>query len=211
MPSYAWNRSPALIGARFASLYLLEPDGDTLTLLRHNHPYAISRTVHLSDRCDSPMAITARQKQLTILDDVGAYKDEHNRSAQRRYQDNYHSDSCMIAPLLSGERVLGILNLADKIDGSCFSQELDGPPIELLCEILGSALSNIDLYQQVRHQARTDGMTGLLNHSSFYDELEREIHSANRYGHSLSLMMIDLDNLKTINDQHGHRAPVTPY
>ena len=49
-------------------------------------------------------------------------------------------------------------------------------------------------------------MTGLMNHRTFYKQLGKEVSRSKRYGGSLSLVMVDLDNLKQINDTHGHRA-----
>ena len=49
-------------------------------------------------------------------------------------------------------------------------------------------------------------MTGLANHRTFYEVLERELWRSKRYGEQISLIMVDIDNLKQINDQYGHRA-----
>jgi diguanylate cyclase (GGDEF)-like protein len=127
-------------------------------------------------------------------------------AVNRQFSRNYNSESCIIAPLLSGDKVLGILNLADKVEKESFDRKRDLPPIQLLCEIIGSAMSNIELYEQVQQRARTDSMTNLLNHRAFYDSLDREVNRTRRYNTILSLIMIDLDCLKGVNDNHGHRA-----
>lgn len=54
--------------------------------------------------------------------------------------------------------------------------------------------------------ATTDHLTGLLNRRAFLDATEREIRRAHRYGQSLSLLMLDVDHFKRINDSHGHPA-----
>ena len=54
-------------------------------------------------------------------------------------------------------------------------------------------------------QARQDPLTGLLNHQAFSDELEEELARARRYGHCLTLVVLDVDRLKEINDTRGHR------
>ena len=58
----------------------------------------------------------------------------------------------------------------------------------------------------LRADAMTDSLTGLANYRSLADSLDREIERARRYGHPLSLITLDLDHLKTINDEHGHDA-----
>ncbi len=54
--------------------------------------------------------------------------------------------------------------------------------------------------------SRRDGLTGLLNHRSFHDELNRELRAASRSGRPLSVAIFDLDRFKDVNDQLGHRA-----
>jgi two-component system cell cycle response regulator len=58
----------------------------------------------------------------------------------------------------------------------------------------------------LRADALTDSMTGLANYRSLAGSLEREIERARRYRQPLSLITLDLDHLKTINDEHGHDA-----
>jgi diguanylate cyclase (GGDEF)-like protein len=60
------------------------------------------------------------------------------------------------------------------------------------------------LFAQVKHQAITDGLTGLYNHIYFKNRLNEELRLAQRKGTSCSLLMIDLDKLKLINDKFGH-------
>jgi diguanylate cyclase (GGDEF)-like protein len=54
-------------------------------------------------------------------------------------------------------------------------------------------------------QARRDPLTGLLNHQAFSQELEKELSRAERYGHGLTLLFLDLDAFKLVNDTLGHR------
>ncbi len=197
---------PDLIAARFASLYIYDNEKNTLQLLQHNHPYQISRIVNIESQPDTPMAIAVQDKKIMFIKDFTDKMPAQCPTISRMFARNYQTNSCIIAPLLSGNRVLGILNLADKLDGDTFDTASDLSAIELLCEITGSAMNNIELYEQVQKRARTDGMTKLLNHRTFYKVLDREINRARRYNNSLSLIMIDLDELKQINDTKGHRA-----
>lgn len=54
--------------------------------------------------------------------------------------------------------------------------------------------------------ATHDGLTGLYNHRTFYTLLAEDIARASRYQHSLSLLMVDIDHFKQVNDTHGHQA-----
>jgi len=53
---------------------------------------------------------------------------------------------------------------------------------------------------QLRHHSRTDNLTGLYNHRTFYTRLDEELARASRYANSLSIGLIDLDNFKFVND-----------
>jgi diguanylate cyclase (GGDEF)-like protein len=64
----------------------------------------------------------------------------------------------------------------------------------------------LDRARQFANEARTDHLTGLANRREFERIMEREVALAERHDRKLSLMMIDLDNLKRINDRQGHRA-----
>jgi diguanylate cyclase (GGDEF)-like protein len=57
----------------------------------------------------------------------------------------------------------------------------------------------------LRHLSRTDGLTGLYNHRTFYERLDEELGRAQRYGAPLSVVLIDLDDFKTVNDTGGHQ------
>jgi diguanylate cyclase (GGDEF)-like protein len=67
------------------------------------------------------------------------------------------------------------------------------------------ALENVDLHMQVSRQAVTDELTGLANHRRFQDLLLAEIEEVRRYHHPLGLIMLDIDDFKSINDTYGHQ------
>lgn len=60
--------------------------------------------------------------------------------------------------------------------------------------------------EQIRRLSQTDYLTGVMNRRSFVDSLDGEIQRCQRYGNALSVLMIDIDNFKSINDSHGHQA-----
>ncbi len=65
-------------------------------------------------------------------------------------------------------------------------------------------LRNALLYKQAVEKAYNDPLTGLNNRAAFDKSIEQEVDLATRHGHSLSLMMLDLDRFKQINDNYGH-------
>jgi diguanylate cyclase (GGDEF)-like protein len=78
--------------------------------------------------------------------------------------------------------------------------------VKTVSDQLAVAIDHARLFLHVRTQAMTDSLTGLFNHGYFQEQLERETSRADRNGDPLSLILLDLDHLKKINDTHGHRA-----
>jgi len=60
--------------------------------------------------------------------------------------------------------------------------------------------------EALREQATHDGLTGLLNRTAILEMLHKELARASREGHALSLLMVDIDRFKQVNDTHGHAA-----
>lgn len=79
-------------------------------------------------------------------------------------------------------------------------------------EITGCVGAGIDITDrkrsedEIRYQATHDALTGLANYREFIDTLEREVRRAGRSKHSFALLLLDLDELKAINDKYGHLA-----
>ena len=73
-------------------------------------------------------------------------------------------------------------------------------------ELAASAARNASLHAGLERAARTDALTGCLNRGALHQRLEAEIERARRTGSKLSLVMVDLDHFKQINERHGHLA-----
>ena len=67
------------------------------------------------------------------------------------------------------------------------------------------ALENVDLHHQIRRQALTDELTGLGNYGRLQELLRAEAEQVKRYGDPVGLLMLDLDDFKTVNDTYGHQ------
>ncbi|MFC1765632.1 diguanylate cyclase [Planctomycetota bacterium] len=195
---------PPLVGMRFASVYLLDNGGHILHLLNHNHPFPINRIVSLNQTPPSPMIMAVKSSELVVIGDIDHHRRPTIRRSQRMFAGNYETGNCIITPLVCQNRVVGVLNLADRFHGT-FEPNLIAV-IELLGQLLGASVGNIKLFERMQRQATTDGLTGLANHRTFYETLERELWRSRRFGGKLALIMVDVDNLKTINDTYGHRA-----
>ena len=67
------------------------------------------------------------------------------------------------------------------------------------------SIENVDLHETIQEQAITDELTGLFNVRQFHARLENEIDRAERFGTPLSLVMLDIDKFKSVNDTYGHQ------
>jgi diguanylate cyclase (GGDEF)-like protein len=199
------KKIPSMVGTRFASLYTLDETGSILHLIGHNHPFPINRIVSLSQSPPSPMVMAIKSKELILTGNIDTHTKPVIRRSQRAFAENYETTNCAIVPLVCQERVVGVLNLADKTDPGAFCRE-DIFLIELFGQLIGASIGNIKLFERIQRQATMDGLTGLINHKTFYEALEKEVWRSRRYGGMISLIMADIDNLKVINDTYGHRA-----
>jgi diguanylate cyclase (GGDEF)-like protein len=110
--------------------------------------------------------------------------------------------SYALFPLSSRERAIGVLAL-----GSCQTGAFDDGTLarlQPLADAVALAFENVRLFQKTRELSITDEVTPLHNFRYFHQALERELKLVNRYGSTLSLLFIDLDRFKPINDQYGH-------
>lgn len=104
--------------------------------------------------------------------------------------------------LRSGERVVGVL-----VIGSADPRTFTAAEMERL-QVIGNqsslALQNALLHEELERLSVTDRLTELYNHGYFGQHLEEEISRAQRFGHILSLIMLDIDDFKSFNDTYGH-------
>ena len=199
------NDIPKLIGVRFASLYIFDETNNILLLQKCNHPFLINKIVSINQNPPSSMVVAVRSKTIMEVRDIDTHERPVIRKSQRAFAENYQTNNCIIAPLICQDKVVGVLNLADKTEGDSFSCD-DIAVVELLGQLIGASIGNIKLFEKMQRQATTDGLTGLANHKTFYETLEKELWRIRRYGGQISLIMIDIDGLKRINDAHGHHA-----
>jgi len=197
---------PLLVDAKNASFYMYDYEKEELRLVKHNHPHELAKTISLSENKDSLMAQALAGNGVLLIRDIGSFEKEKKVHLKRNYKDQYRTSSCIISPIRAGNRIIGVLNLSDKTDGGFFDEMHDLAPIEQLSDLIGASIRNYQLYREVREKARIDGMTNFLNHNSFFEELEKEISRARRYKNIFSLIMMDVDNFKHINDIYGHLA-----
>lgn len=105
-------------------------------------------------------------------------------------------------PLKIGENVVGVMSVAFR-EPRKFS-ESETRVLRLMAEQAAIAIENARLHRLLKQQANTDFLTDLPNRRAFDTRLETEIRRANRYLRPFTLVMLDLDRFKHINDKYGH-------
>jgi len=104
------------------------------------------------------------------------------------------------------------LNVAAQLSAAQSARLLDAPFVFAQALMVlgytvalgGALLENARLFEQVRHLAVSDALTGLANYRRLLDVLENETERTNRTGRPFSVLLLDLDGLKKINDKYGH-------
>ena len=110
-----------------------------------------------------------------------------------------NTKSLLCVPLIAKGEVIGVINITNKKHDKLFNQK-DLEFITSLANQAAIAIDNAKLYEL----ATKDGMTKLYIYRHFYTLLENEIRRCSRYKRNMSLIMMDIDNFKRINDTYGH-------
>ncbi len=135
----------------------------------------------------------------------GRRSDPNLDEGTRQVFENFHWLSALAVPLMRKGRAIGLVELGERHRERVFrSDEIR------LAESLASqatvAIENARLHAEAQALATTDGLTGLANRRAFDSILQVEQASAARYGHPLSLILLDIDAFKEYNDTYGHPA-----
>lgn len=112
--------------------------------------------------------------------------------------------SVLVVPMKTGQRVIGAVS-SQSYSANAYADE----HVQLLETVASQAavlLANVRLYERTRELSLTDSMTGLANARRFYQELEQTLNAAREQEGRVSLLMVDSDSLKQINDRYGHPA-----
>jgi PAS domain S-box-containing protein len=129
---------------------------------------------------------------------VEALSDPALRPEVRRLMAEFGERTLLNVPLRSRGETMGLLVVIEDEQERVFTEE------EL--DFMGAFGEQVTLAFSTARSATTDGLTGLANHRVFYERLGQELARAQRYGTPVSLLMIDIDDFKDLNDSHGHPA-----
>lgn len=107
-------------------------------------------------------------------------------------------------PLLSEGNTIGILTIgSDKPDAF---RAMDVELLKMLASSAATSIANAKLHSDIELMSITDGLTGLLNHQNFQARLSAQFELLGRYPEQLSMLLMDIDHFKRVNDTYGHPA-----
>ena len=112
-------------------------------------------------------------------------------------------DAAVAVPLVVGARVIGILECYDSGEGEVDGQRLSA--VEMLATLSGSAIEASRLHAATERLSQFDPLTQLANRRRLGADLETAVANAKRHGRPMSLIMLDLDHFKELNDRYGHQ------
>jgi diguanylate cyclase (GGDEF)-like protein len=112
------------------------------------------------------------------------------------------SRSVLCIPITYGETLLGALNIESRNESAFTPQDV--LILNTLADLLATALHNAFVFQKLQQQSITDGLTGIKTRRFFWESLSAEWKRASRSGRPFSVVLIDLDKFKEVNDTMGH-------
>jgi diguanylate cyclase (GGDEF)-like protein len=144
----------------------------------------------------------AQNQQAVIVPDVSK---DTRFFAQIDEKTKMETHSIVAVPVRFREHCLGVIELINCIGGDGF-QDRDLALLEALADFAAIALENARHVQRIHELTITDDCTSLYNARHLNFMLETEIYRSQRYGYEFSILFLDLDYFKTVNDTYGHLA-----
>jgi len=114
----------------------------------------------------------------------------------------WETRSIICVPLRSKHRVLGVIQLVNVNMEGFSDQEVFF--LQSLCDYAAIAIENARSVEKIQELTITDDCTGLYNARHLYKVLETEVYRSSRFGYEFTVVFIDLDHFKQVNDTHGH-------
>jgi two-component system, cell cycle response regulator len=189
--SVALDSAAVALGARSGAVYLLDPTGTELFAevsrgiespsirLRAGQGMAGAAVATRSSlRCPTPGGPTPHPAEPSV-------------------------ETALAVPLTRGDRTIGAIALYGREHGRSFSEE-DLDSLHAFAKETGVAVENVMQHERAERLSMTDALTGTGNRRSLEAALSKEIERARRYGRTLSVLMVDIDRFKQVNDLFGH-------
>ena len=202
---YVLDSMKDLIGIRCVMLYMSDEETSSFKL-------TVSRGVDRklakearSVSAASPLIDFLKEGNIYVAGETADFDEYYNLEEVKKVFDKVNVKMTMpllySVPLYQGRDVIAFLTLGEKKDKTAYSEE-DVDILNAFGRELSICLDKAKIFMQVI----TDELTKLYRHGYFYKRLEEEIERSGRYGRTFSLIFVDVDDFKKINDVFGHRV-----
>jgi diguanylate cyclase (GGDEF)-like protein len=153
--------------------------------------------------------VNAQAELLAHLDEyhtcLATQRDAHTTSEASTADTDEQTGPFAHVPLICQQTYVGVL-LVRADDARRTWQKSERLLLRTVADQVALAVSHARLFAQIERQALTDALTGCVNRRAFDLQLERDLQLATRIGQPFSLVMLDIDHFKRVNDTHGHDA-----
>jgi len=191
------DQLPSILSIHFFTLFLYDKNKQKLNLMCHNRPdIESSFSLSLSSSLIMESAVLSGQYILgQRFKDSKYYRGSNNKF--------FKKDFFVTIPLKIEKEIVGVLNIndgeQDSFEESSLEMVLD------ISDFISMSVSNAILYEQTKQLAVTDGLTGISNRPNMEQALQNEFERSMRYGSPLSVVLLDVDHFKGVNDTYGHQ------
>src|SRR5213080_1254215 len=190
----------------------LIPSLDTLTIYEADETKCVLRPVLVRDVYADEIMITT----ISFSEGVTGWATRHREavlSNQAHLDPRVRTvpgtpmepEALICVPLIARDQIKGALNIYREGDGVAFS-DTEFEIAKRFGDAAALALDNAEIRVRLEHQARTDSLTGLCNHRAFHERLRTALAHASRAHEAVSVLMLDIDDFKRVNDIYGHGA-----
>ncbi|MHB8193369.1 MAG: histidine kinase N-terminal 7TM domain-containing protein [Bellilinea sp.] len=182
----------------FDSCSVFLQEGDKLRIVAARGFTDLTRLIGETYILDNPLTLQAFQSAKAVI-----LPDASQDPRFEGWGDAAHVRGWMGVPLFARGAITGLLTIDSRSVGAY--EESDASLAQAFANQAAIAIENARLFEKVQHLAITDPLTELYNRRYFFEQARREFYRARRYGASMSLMMLDVDDLKLVNDTYGHQ------
>jgi diguanylate cyclase (GGDEF)-like protein len=159
---------------------------------------------------DATPYLGMRLKQAASLSGLCISEGRLLRSDDTEVDPRVDSESCrrvgaasmICVPLTHRREPVGVLKVYSGLANNFADDDVEA--LELLTDLISAHIAHAADFEVEAHDSRHDSLTGLANRRAYQERLAVEISRASRFGHALSLCLLDLDGFKEVNDRHGH-------
>lgn len=192
------ERAAKLLNASLSEMALYNPASSQLEIVAH-YPKVRGQIGVRMNLGQGAMGTVAQTKKPLILNDYLSFQRAMPASITTGL------NATLDVPLLRGRELIGVLGVGHHQPAPKFTRD-DERLLTIFARQATVAIVNARLYADTQLAARTDGLTGLNNRRHLFEIAGTEYERARRYHRPFSILILDVDHFKQVNDRYGHRV-----